>query len=122
MLRRTLLVGAMVSGLVFTGSGTALAWDLIASKSGDDVVTLRTWTRGYNQVAFVADHAGTRVSVKIVVECRNGDFFSDTWSDGGERFRFVLGGLGNSGRCEQTFKVDARASTPQLDLAVFARG
>lgn len=122
MLRRSVLVCAMAFGLAITSSGTALAWDLIATKSGHDVVTLRTWTRGYNQVAFVADHAGTRVSVKIVVECRNGDFFSDTWSDGGARFRFVLGGLGNSGRCEQTFKVDARSNVPQLDLTTYARG
>jgi len=122
MLRKNLLVVAMTIGLTMTGSGTALAWDLIATKSGQDVVTLRAWTRNYNQVAFVADHAGTRVSIKIVVECRNGDSFVDTWSDGGERFRFVLRGLGDSGRCEHTFKVDARADDPQLDLGVYARG
>jgi hypothetical protein len=122
MLRKRLLVAGMTLGLVVTGSGVAYAWDLIASKSGHDVVTLRSWTRDYNQVAFIADHSGTRVDVKIVVNCRNGDHFEDTWSDGGERFRFVLGGLGNSGRCEHTFKVDARASAPDLDLAVYARG
>ena len=122
MLRKRLLVAAITLGFVLMGSGTAYAWDLVASKSGHDVVTLRAWTRDYNQVAFVADHSGTRVDVKIVVDCRNGDHFEDTWSDGGERFRFVLRGLGNSGRCEHTFRVDARNAAADLDLAFFARG
>jgi hypothetical protein len=122
MLRKRLLVGAMTVGLVLAGSGTAYAWDLIASKSGDDLVTLRAWTRNYNQVAFVADHAGTRVDVKIVVDCRNGYHFDDTWIDGGERFRFILGGLGNSGRCNHTFRVDGRSATAELDLTIYARG
>ncbi len=122
MRRKHLLVGAMVVGLFLTGTGTAQAWDLIHSRSGYDRVTLRAWTRDYNQVAFVADHAGTRIDVSITVVCANGDTYENTWSDGGNRFRFVLGGLGNSRRCDHTFKVDGRNPSAELTLALFARG
>jgi hypothetical protein len=122
MLRKKLLAIVMALGLFVLGTGTAQAWDFIADKSGNDRVTLRAWTRNYNQVAFIADHTGTRVSVAIEVDCRNGDHFEDTWSDGGRRFRFVLGGLGNSGRCNHTFKVDANSSFPDLYLVIYARG
>jgi len=122
MPRKKLLVTVMVLGLFVLGTGTAQAWDFIADRGGNDRVTLRAWTRNYNQVAFVADHAGTRVAVAIGVDCRNGDHFEDTWSDGGRRFRFVLGGLGNSGRCNHTFRVDANNPSPELYLAVYARG
>ena len=122
MLRRKLLVAAMALGIVLVGSGTAYAWDHITSKSGHDLVTLRAWTRNYNQVAYIVDHGGTRVHVSIKVDCRNGDHFDNTWTDGGQRFRFVLSGLGNSGRCEHTFKVDGKAPAADLDLALFARG
>jgi hypothetical protein len=121
MLRRKLLVVAMVAGLFLAGTGVAQAWDLIHSKSGYGRVTLRAWTRNYNQVAFVADHAGTRVRVSVVVDCRNGDHYENTWVDGGKRFRFVLRGLRDSGRCNHTFKVVARSSIPELDLALWAR-
>ena len=122
MLRRKLLVSLMVAGLFVTGTGTAQAWDLVHDKTGYDRVTLRAWTRNYNQVAYVADHPGTRVSVSIVVDCANGDHFDQTWSDGGDRFRFTLGGLGNSRRCDHVFKVDARRADVLLSLSLFARG
>ena len=122
MKRRILLTAAMAVGLFAMGTGTAQAWDLIADKFGNDRVTLRAWTRNYNQVAFVADHAGTRIAVSVEITCRNGDFYENTWSDGGGRFRIVLRGLGNSGRCNHTFKVDANDSFPDLALAVYARG
>jgi hypothetical protein len=121
MLRRKLLVGVLTAGLFLVGSGTAQAWDLIHDRHGYDRVTLRAWTRGYGQVAYVADHTGTRISVEISVTCANGDTFNDTWSDGGERFRFVLRGLANSRRCEHTFKVDAAKSSVVLDLYFYAR-
>ena len=122
MLRKKVLV-ALVALVVFVmGSGTAQAWDLIADRSGNGRVTLRAWTRNYNQVAFVADHAGTRVDVSLVVNCRNGDHFDNTWDDGGRRFRFILNGLGGSGRCNHTFRVVPASSFPDLYLAVLARG
>lgn len=121
MFRRKLLVVLLTAGLLLVGTGTAQAWDLIHSKSGNGRVTLRAWTRGYNQVAFVADHAGTRVHVTVAVECRNGDSYEDSWSDGGRRFRVVLRGMRDSGRCNHTFKVVARSAVPDLDLAVWAR-
>lgn len=122
MPRKSLLVIVMAVGLFVTATGTAQAWDVIAHKSGHGHVVLRAWTRNYNQVAFVAEHAGTRVDVAIVVDCRNGDHFDKTWSDGGGKFRFVLGGLGNSGRCNHTFKVDSNSSSHELSLAIAARG
>lgn len=122
MLRRKVLVLLTAGALLLMGTGTAYAWDLIHSKSGYGRVTLRAWTKNYNQVAFVADHAGTRVSVSITVDCQSGDYFSDTWKDGGTRFRFILRGLGNSGRCDHTFRVVAKKPLPRLDLAVYGRG
>lgn len=124
-MRRKVLVVAMAAGLFLVGTGTAQAggaWDLIHSRNGFGRVTLRAWTNNYNQVAFVADHGGTRISVEITVSCRNGDFFEDTWSDGGNRFRFILRGLGNSGRCNHVFKVVGNSSVPPLNLALYARG
>lgn len=122
MLRRKVLVAVVTLVVFLVGTGTAQAWDLIADRSGNGRVSLRAWTRNYNQVAFVATHSGTRVDVAIVVDCRNGDHYENTWSDGGGRFRFVLGGLGNSGRCNHTFRVVANDSFPDLYLAVAARG
>lgn len=122
MLRKKLLAVLVAVGVFAMGTGTAYAWDLIAEKHGSDAVTLRAWTRNYNQVAFVADHAGTRVDVYVKVVCRNGDTFEDTWSDGGERFRFILRGMNDSGRCNHTFRVAARSPIPDLDLYVLARG
>jgi hypothetical protein len=122
MLRKSLLVAVISIALVILTAGAALAWDLIADKSGNGNTTLRAWTRNYNQVAFVADHAGTRVDVSLVVNCRNGDHFDNTWDDGGGRFRFILRGLGGSGRCNHTFRVFPASSFPDLYLAVLARG
>ncbi|MGH2635356.1 MAG: hypothetical protein ACRDHU_04335 [Actinomycetota bacterium] len=122
MTRKILLVVTLALGLFVMGTGTAQAWDLIADKFGDNRVTLRAWTRNYNQVAFVADHAGTRVDVSLSVNCNNGDFYENTWSDGGGRFRFILRGLGNSGRCNHVFKIDANDPNDDLALAVYARG
>jgi hypothetical protein len=121
-MRKKALVVAMALGFFVMSTGTAQAWDLIHDRQGYGHVTLRAWTRGYNQVAFVADHAGTRISVSVVVDCRNGDHYDNTWSDGGRRFRFVLNGLGNSGRCNHTLRVNANDSFPLLDLALWARG
>jgi len=122
MLRKKALIVVMTLGLFLVGTGTAQAWDLIHDRSGYGRVTLRAWTQNYNQVAYVADHGGTRVDVEIRVVCRNGDTFEDSWSDGGSRFRFILRGFGNSGRCVHTFRVEGRSSFPRLDLAVYARG
>lgn len=122
MLRRKVLVAVVTLAVFLVGTGTAQAWDLIADRSGHGRVTLRAWTQNYNQVAFVANHAGTRIDVAVVVDCRNGDHYENTWSDGGGRFRFVLGGLGNSGRCNHTFRVVARSSFPDLYLVIAARG
>lgn len=122
MLRKSLLVVVMAFGLVAMTAGTALAWDLIADKSGIGSETLRAWTRNYSQVAFVADHPGTRVDVSLTIDCRNGDHYDNTWSDGGNRFRFVLGGMNNSGRCDHTFKVVPNDSGEDVSLAIYARG
>lgn len=121
-MRKKLLVVAMAIGLFVAGTGTAQAWDLIHDKSGHGSVTLRAWTKNYNQVAFVADHAGTRIDVTIRVRCGSGYSYDNSWSDGGDRFRFVLRGLGNEGRCTHTFRVDARKSGPELYLTLWARG
>lgn len=122
MLRKGLLVVVMAFGLVVAMAGTALAWDLVADKSGIGSTTLRVWTRNYAQVAYVADHPGTRVDVSVTVSCRNGDTFSDSWVDGGNRFRFVLSGMNNSGRCDHVFKVVPHESNEDVSLAVYARG
>jgi hypothetical protein len=125
-MRKKVLVAAMALGFAVMSTGVAQAgggsWDLIHDRQGHGRVTLRAWTRNYNQVAFVADHAGTRIDVSIVVNCRNGDHYDNTWSDGGRRFRFILGGLGNSGRCNHTFRVVAADSFPEVDLTLWARG
>jgi hypothetical protein len=122
MLRKMLLVVVMATGLFIFASGTASAWDIIADKSGHGTVTLRSWTIRYNQVAFVASHAGTQVDVSLVVNCRNGDHYDNTWNDGGRTFRFILHGLGNSGRCNHTFRVAAHDSFPEISLVVSAQG
>lgn len=122
MWRKSLLAMLMAVGLFCMGTGTAHAWDFVADKDGNDRVTLRAWTRNYNQVAFVANHGGTRVDVDLVVDCRSGYHYENTWSDGGDRFRFILRGLGNDGRCNHTFRVDARSSFPDLYLVISARG
>ena len=122
MLRKTLLVAAMSVAILSISAETALAWDLIHDKTGHGRVVLRAWTRNYNQVAFVADHAGTRVDVDVVVDCRDGYHFEDEWSDGGNRFRFILGGLGDNGRCNHLFILDASDSSPELSLVLYARG
>jgi hypothetical protein len=122
MRRRIVLVTVMAFALFLVGTGTALAWDLIADKTGIGSTTLRAWTRNYNQVAFVADHPGTRIDVAVTVSCNNGDHFDNTWVDGGTRFRFVLSGMNNSGRCNHTLKVVPRDSSETVYLSVYARG
>ncbi len=117
--RRKVVVGLITAVLFLGGTGIAEAWDLIHERHGYDRVTLRAWTRGYGKVAYVADHAGTRINVRITVSCANGDYFSDSWTDGGRRFRFVLRGLRNSRRCDHVFKVDARKPWVPLDLYFF---
>jgi hypothetical protein len=122
MLRKTVLVLAISAGLVFASSGTALAWDSIAQKSGHGRVTLRAWTKNYNQVAFVANHKGTRVHVALTIDCRDGYHYDNTWNDGGTTFRLVRYGLGNHGRCNHTFQVVPNSSFPLISLWVYARG
>lgn len=124
MLRKKLLAAAMAVGLFVVGTGTAQAggWDFIHDKDGYSRVTLRAWTRGYQQVAFVSDHVGTRIDVSLSVRCQNGDTYDNTWSDGGRRFRFVLGGLGNSRRCNHVLRVVANDPFDYLYLSVYARG
>lgn len=122
MARRLVVLVLITVGLFLIGMAPAQAWDLIADKSGNGRVTLRAWTRNYNQVAFAADHSGTRVDVEIVVNCRSGYHFEDSWSDGGRRFRFILRGLGNERRCDNIFRVAARQSFPDLSLVILARG
>ncbi len=94
---------------------------VIVDKDDYDQVTIHAWTRNYNQVAYVADHGGTKVHVAIV-NCRNRDHFDKTWTDGGKRFRHILGGLGISGKCIHTFKVDGANGAVELHLALYARG
>jgi hypothetical protein len=122
MRRRIVLVTVMAFALFLIGTGTAFAWDLIADKTGIGSTTLRAWTRNYNQVAFVADHPGARVDVALTVNCNNGDHFDNTWVDGGGRFRFVLTGMNNSGRCNHTLKVVPHDSGETVYLYVYARG
>ena len=122
MLRRVLLAAGLVVGLLTLTAQTAFAWDLVADKDGYGRTTLRTWTRGYGQVAFVADHAGTRIAVAVTVDCANGDHYDNTWNDGGQRFRVIVRNLPQRGRCEQTFRVTPRSNIPQLHLSVLARG
>lgn len=80
------------------------------------------WTKNYNQVAFVADHKGTRIHIDITIDCRDGYQFDNTWSDGGKRFRYIKYHLGKHGRCNHTFKVTANDSFPTVYLSVYARG
>jgi hypothetical protein len=122
MLRKGALVVALAVVMLFASVGIAHAWDSIADKSGHGRVTLRAWTKNYNQVAFVADHGGTRIAVAITVDCRDGYHFDNTWHDGGSTFRFILKGLGNDGRCNHTFKVTPNSSFPLITLTIYARG
>jgi hypothetical protein len=124
MLGRKLVVVLLTAVLFLAGTGMAQAanWDLVHTKTGYVRVTLRAWTKNYNQTAYVANHAGTRISVSVDVRCKNGDWFSKKWTDGGPRFRFVLGGLGNSGRCDHVFRVVAKKLTVPLMLSLWARG
>jgi len=123
MLRKSILVLALTLVVFVTGAGPAQAggWDLISDRNGHGRVTLRAWTRNYPQVAFTANHGGTRISVDITVDCADGYHFDDTWTDGGRRFVFRLRGLADNGRCNHTFRVRANDSFPRLELAVWAR-
>jgi hypothetical protein len=123
MLRKTILGLALTLAVLATGVGPAQAggWESINDRSGHSRVTVRAWTRGYNQVAFTADHAGTRISVDITVDCADGYHFDNTWNDGGRRFVFRLRGLADNGRCNHTFRARANDSFPRLDLTVWGR-
>ena len=121
MMRRTFMVVTLVFGLLVASAGAAQAWDLIHDRSGEGRVTLRAWTRGYGQVAYLADHAHTRVSVDVHVECGDGSTFDRSWTDGGAHFRFILRGLRDRGRCNHTFKVVANDPDAELDLYLYAR-
>ena len=123
MLGKTILVLALTLVVFVTGAGPAQAggWDLIGDLSGHGRVSMRAWTRNYPQVAFTANHAGTRISVDIRVDCADGYHFDHTWTDGDGRFVFRLGGLAHNGRCNHTFRVQANDSFPRLELAVLAR-
>jgi hypothetical protein len=123
MLRRSVLALVLVISTLGAVSAPAQAggWDYINDRSGYGHVLLRAWTRNYAQVAFVADHAGTRIAVSVRVDCRDGYHFEDSWSDGGRRFRFILGGLRDNGRCNHSFRVDGNDPNDRLDLAIYAR-
>ena len=122
MLRRKLLVIVLAIGLFVLGTATAQAWELIKDKRGYGRVGLHTWTRNWNQVAFVVTHGGTRIQVTIKVDCRNGYHFEHKSWDGGRRFAHVIRGLGDNGRCNHTLRVVPNQSTVQLWLVVWARG
>jgi hypothetical protein len=122
MLRRKLLVILLALGLSVLGSGTAQAWELIKDKRGSGDVGLRTWTRNWNQVAFVVAHRGTRIEVTITVDCRDGYHFERTFSDGGRRFAHVIRGLGDNRRCDHIMRVVPNRTTVPLWLVVWARG
>src|SRR5262245_18845132 len=123
MLRRVGIVSAVVLALLAVSASAAQAggWDQITDRSGQGAVTLRGWTRNYNQVAYVADHPGTRVSVSVSVSCRNGDTFDRSWTDGGSHFRFILRGLAHSRTCNHRFHVEANSGGAQLNLVLYAR-
>ena len=123
MFRRATFVAILTVALLVVSAGAAQAggWDLITDRSGHGAVTLRGWTRNYSQVAFVAEHPGSRVQVYVSTECRNGDTFDRNWTDGGSRFRFILRGLRNSRTCNHRFRVVSNQGGSDLYLALYAR-
>jgi hypothetical protein len=122
MFRKLLVTSAVSLGLLVTSALPAQAWDLIADKSGYGRTTLRTWTRNYNKGAWVVDHASTRIAVRLRVDCASGATYNESWVDGGGRFRQVVRGLGDEGRCNAVLRVVPRSNSVQLYLAALAEG
>ena len=121
MLRRMVIAVSVVVGLLVTAV-PAQAWDLIADKTGYGTTTLRTWTRNYNRGAWVVNHGGTRIAVRLHIDCRSGATYDNSWVDGGGRFRQVVRGLGNEGRCNARLRVVPRNGNVRLYLAAYAEG
>ena len=123
MVKKGAVAAALVVGLLVFSAVPAFAWTLIADKTHFGTTTLKTWTHGYSQVAFFSRHAGTHVSVRVTVNCRgNNNDYSNSWQDGGAKFRAVVRGLLPAGRCYETFREVPRNPGHQLYLATFARG
>lgn len=122
MLRKLVISASMVLGLLVTSALPAQAWDFIADKYGYGTTTLRSWTRNYNQGAWVVDHGGTRIAVRLRIECRSGATYNNSWIDRGDRFRQIVRGLGDEGRCNATLRVVPRNGDVRMHLAAFARG
>jgi hypothetical protein len=121
MARKTFLAAALVVGLLVLSAGPAMAWDLVNSRTGFGRVTVRGWTNRYNQVAFVANHPGSRVNVRITTRCNSGASYNQTFVDGGGRFRKVTYRWGDEGRCNHTFHLTNR-SGDRVEAFIYARG
>ena len=122
MLRKLVITASMVLGLLLTSAVPAQAWDFVAEKFGYGTTTLRSWTRNYNQGAWVVDHAGTRIAVRLKISCQSGATYDNSWVDRGSRFRQIVRGLGDEGRCNATLRVVPRNSNVRLHLVALARG
>jgi hypothetical protein len=121
MAKKVFVAAALVIGLLTLSAGPALAWDVVNSRHGFGHVTVRGWTNRYNQVAFVADHPGARVHVRITTHCRSGANYDQTFTDGGRRFRKITYRWGNEGRCNHTFRIVSNSSN-EIDATILARG
>jgi hypothetical protein len=122
MVRKLVISASLVLGLLAATALPAQAWDLIAQKTGYGTTTLRSWTRNYNEGAWVVNHGGTRIAVRLNIRCRSGATYHNSWVDGGGRFRQIVHGLGDEGRCNANLHVVPRSSNVQLYLASYARG
>jgi len=122
MFRKLVISASLVLGLLATTALPAQAWDLIADKTGYGTTSLRSWTRNYNKGAWVVNHGGTRIAVRLKVDCQSGATYHNSWVDGGGRFRQVVRGLGDEGRCNATLRVVPRSGNVQLYLAALAEG
>jgi hypothetical protein len=122
MFRKLVISASLVVGLLATTALPAQAWDLIADKTGYGTTSLRSWTRNYNKAAWVVNHGGTRIALRLRVRCRSGATYNNSWVDGGGRFRQVVRGLGDEGRCNATLRVVPRDPNVQLYLAALATG
>ena len=122
MLRKLVISASLVLGLLATTALPAQAWDLIADKTGYGTTSLRSWTRNYNKGAWLVRHGGTRIAVRLHIECQSGAEYDNSWVDGGDTFRQVVRGLGDEGRCNATLRVVPRNNNTRLYLAALAEG